>query len=157
MPEEQPLPEPPPIEVEEPPLEVGEPAADAYADPLAGLTADEEPAPAMPTWDEILRDCQFLARAQAAMLLDGASELLAAVGEWPAGRVEALKTRLIPAIDKAQKANPNEPLSVRLGNAVLTAWRVPVASDLLTVAFLADAPVPYDAFPGVQSTLRRHA
>ena len=32
-----------------------------------------------------------------------------------------------------------------------------VASDRLTVAFLAESPVPYDAFPGVQSALRRKA
>jgi hypothetical protein len=139
------------------------PAPEAEAEPELELVADlesamaEEPPlpPAPPTWTEILQDCLFLARAGGALLINVQGQIAASCGDWPPPGVEAISARLVPAMDKALKDAPTRSVSVPLSGKHLTAWRVPVEGGLLTVGFIADAPLKPEVRPSIDGELKR--
>ena len=112
-------------------------------------------ASAPPTWTEILQDCLFLARAGGALLINIQGQIAASCGDWPPPGVEAIAARLVPAMDKALKDAPTRSVSVPLSGKHLTAWRVPVEGGLLTVGFIAEAPLKPEVRPSIDGELKR--
>jgi hypothetical protein len=138
-----------------PPAHEPEPELELVAD-LESAMAEEPPLPpAPPTWTEILQDCLFLARAGGALLINVQGQIAASCGDWPPPGVEAIAARLVPAMDKALKDAPTRSVSVPLSGKHLTAWRVPVEGGLLTVGFIADAPLKPEVRPSVDGELKR--
>ncbi len=58
-------------------------------------------------------------------------------------------------MDKALKDAPTRSVSVPLGGLHLTAWRAPMSQGLVTVGFVADAPLRPDLRPAIDATLRK--
>jgi len=112
---------------------------------------------APPTWDEILQDCLYLARAAGALLIDGAGQVMTSCGDWPAPGVESIANRLVPAMEKALLTAPTRSVSVPIGKQHLTAWRVPMGDNLLTVGFVADAPLKAEVRPAIDAEVKRGA
>jgi hypothetical protein len=138
-----------------PPAHEAEPELELVAD-LESAMAEEPPLPpAPPTWTEILQDCLFLARAGGALLINVQGQIAASCGDWPPPGVEAIAARLVPAMDKALKDAPTRSVSVPLSGKHLTAWRVPVEGGLLTVGFIADAPLKPEVRPSIDGELKR--
>jgi hypothetical protein len=138
-----------------PPAHEAEPELELVAD-LESAMAEEPPLPpAPPTWTEILQDCLFLARAGGALLINLQGQIAASCGDWPPPGVEAIAARLVPAMDKALKDAPTRSVSVPLSGKHLTAWRVPVEGGLLTVGFIADAPLKPEVRPSIDGELKR--
>jgi hypothetical protein len=133
----------------------GEPELELVADLDSAMAEEPPPPPLPPSWTEILQDCLFLARAKGALLIDLQGQIAASCGEWPAPGVEAIATRLVPAMDKALKDAPTRSVSVPLSGRHLTAWRVPVEGGLLTVAFVAEAPLKPEVRPSIDGELKR--
>ncbi len=131
-----------------------EAAAKAAAEAVPEIEPDAE-APAPASWADILQDCLYLARASGALLIDGQGEVAAYCGDWPPPGVEAIAARLVPAMDKALRAAPTRSVSVPIGNLHLTAWRVPVAETLVTVGFVAEAPLKAEVRPAIDAEVRR--
>jgi hypothetical protein len=115
---------------------------------------EETPAPP-PSWSDILQDCLFLARARGALLIDPGGKVSASCGEWPPPGVDAIGARLVPAMEKALKNAPARSVSVPLGAQHLTAWRVQLPSGVLTVAFVAEAPLKPEIRPTIDAELMR--
>ena len=131
-------------------------AAGSKPEPELELVADfEEEKPAPPSWSEILQDCLFLARGKGALLISPAGQVAASCGDWPPPGVDAIATRLVPAMEKALKNAPARSVSVPLGNQHLTAWRVPLSRGLITVGFVADAPLKPEIRPTIDAELKR--
>jgi hypothetical protein len=151
----------PPLESEldEPPLPTPparepEPELELVADLESAMAEEPPPPPAPPSWTEILQDCLFLARAQGGLLINPQGQVVASSGEWPPPGVEAIAVRLVPAMDKALKDAPTRSVSVPLSGKHLTAWRVPVEGGLLTVGFVADAPLKPEVRPSIDAELK---
>jgi hypothetical protein len=142
-------PEPPPAPLEE----VEELEEDMGPDePMAAI----ESAVAAPiTWPEIVATCLSLAEAKGALVINPEGRVVAVSGDWPAPGAEAIAARLVPAMDKALKDAPTRSVSVPLGGLHLTAWRAPMAQGLVTVGFVADAPLRPDLRPGIDATVRQ--
>ncbi len=137
-------------------LDFAEPAAGAKSEPELELVADfDEEKPAPPSWSEILQDCLFLARSRGALLISPAGQVAASCGDWPPPGVEAIAARLVPAMEKALKNAPARSVSVPLGGQHLTAWRVPLSRGLVTVGFVADAPLKPEVRPTIDAELKR--
>ncbi len=131
-------------------------AAGPKPEPELELVADfEEEKPAPPSWSEILQDCLFLARSRGALLISPAGQVAASCGEWPPPGVDAIAARLVPAMEKALKNAPARSVSVPLGGQHLTAWRVPLSRGLITVGFVADAPLKPEIRPTIDGELKR--
>jgi len=125
-------------------------------EPELELVADfEEEKPAPPSWSEILQDCLFLARSKGALLISPAGQVAASCGDWPPPGVDAIATRLVPAMEKALKNAPARSVSVPLGGQHLTAWRVPLSRGLITVGFVAEAPLKPEVRPTIDAELKR--
>ena len=137
----------------------GTDAADqAEAEPDLELVGDfEEEKPTPPSWSDILQDCLFLARAKGALLIGPEGKVSAFCGDWPPPGVEAIAVRLVPAMEKALKGAPTRSVSVPLGAQHLTAWRVPLASGLVTVGFVADGQLKPEVRPTIDAELKRGA
>jgi hypothetical protein len=152
-----PLPEPPRAVAAEPPAasieEVEEIEEDMGPDePSASIGA----AVATPmTWPEIVATCLSLAEAKGALVINPDGRVVAVSGEWPQPGAEAIAARLVPAMDKALKDAPTRSVSVPLGGLHLTAWRAPMAQGLVTVGFVADAPLKPDLRPAIDATVRK--
>jgi hypothetical protein len=142
-------------EEEEDVLELMTNAASTAVESGAELLLEPEGADEPPSWAQILQDCQFLARAQGGMLMDSKGGVIAHCGDWPTGRMDAIAARVMPAVEKIYKTQPSGPLSVRFGGPSLTAWRVPFEEDVLTVAFLSDAPLRAEVRAEIDAELRR--
>jgi hypothetical protein len=137
------------------------------AEPDLELVGDfEEDKPTPPSWSDILQDCLFLARAKGAVLISPEGKVTAFCGDWPiregektsaAERVDAIALRLVPAMDKALKGAPTRSVSVPLGAQHLTAWRVPLASGLVTVGFVAEGQLKPEVRPTIDAELKRGA
>jgi len=142
-------PEPPPAPLEE----VEELEEDMGPDePIAAI----ESAVAAPiTWPEIVATCLSLAEAKGALVINPEGRVVAVSGDWPAPGAEAIAARLVPAMDKALKDAPTRSVSVPLGGLHLTAWRAPMAQGLVTVGFVADAPLRPDLRPAIDATVRQ--
>jgi hypothetical protein len=154
-----PLPEPPrPVAAEPPPApapaeEVEEIEEDLEPhEPIASLEA----AVAAPiTWPEVVAGCLALAEAKGALVINPAGRVVAVAGDWPAPGAEAIAARLVPAMDKALKDAPTRSVSVPLGGLHLTAWRAPLAQGLVTVGFVADAPLRPDLRPAIDAAVKK--
>ncbi len=163
-----------PEEVAEPgDLEAGEEvASDDYATPAppeyppAPSPFDDNPAieseelfdlPPTPSWDEVAENCLTIAGARGAMLVDPQGIVLASHGSWPEPGPEAIAKKLVAMMEKTLKDAPTRSVSAPVGNMHLTAWRVPLAEGLLTVAFLGDTPLRPDARTPVDAEILRGA
>ncbi len=145
-----------PAPSEPPELDFPEAAAAPRSEPELELVADfEEEKPAPPSWSEILQDCLFLARSRGALLISPAGQVAASCGEWPPPGVDAIAARLVPAMEKALKNAPARSVSVPLGGQHLTAWRVPLSRGLVTVGFVAEAPLKPEVRPTIDAELKR--
>jgi hypothetical protein len=131
-----------------------EAAARAAAEAVPDVEAEVEAEPP-PTWADILQDCLYLARASGALLIDAQGEVAASSGEWPAPGVEHIAARLVPAMDKALKQAPHRSVSVPIGNLHLTAWRVHGSDTMVTVGFVAEAPLKAEVRPAIDAEVRR--
>jgi hypothetical protein len=154
------LPEPPHPIAAEPPLAPAEEPEEVQEieedmgpeEPMASIEA----AVAAPlTWPEIIASCLSLAEAKGALVINPDGRVVAVSGEWPAPGAEAIAARLVPAMDKALKDAPTRSVSVPLGGLHLTAWRAPMAQGLVTVGFVADAPLRPDLRPAIDATVRK--
>jgi hypothetical protein len=107
------------------------------------------------TWQEIVAACLSLAEAKGALLINPEGHVVAVSGDWPSPGAESIAARLVPAMDKALKDAPTRSVSVPLGGLHLTAWRAPMSQGLVTVGFVADAPLRPDLRPAIDATLRK--
>jgi hypothetical protein len=130
-----------------------EAAARAAAESIPDVEAVVEEAPR--SWGEILQDCLYLARGSGALLIDSRGEVAAWTGEWPAPGVEHIASRLVPAMDKALKQAPNRSVSVPIGSLHLTAWRVHGNDTMVTVGFVAEAPLKAEVRPAIDAEVKR--
>ncbi len=129
-----------------------EAAARAAADAVPEVEPEAAPAP---SWADLLLDCLYLARASAALLIDGQGQVLASCGQWPPPGPETIGAKLVPAMDKALRTAPNRSVSVPIGALHLTAWRVEVAESTVTVGFVAEAPLKAEVRPAIDAEVRR--
>jgi len=134
-----------------------EAAAAEIAEPEVEAVPEIEGDASPPTWAEILQDCLYLARATGALLIDGQGQVVASGGDWPAPGVESIAARLVPAMDKALRTAPTRSVSVPIGTQHLTAWRVPVGESLMTIGFVADAPLKAEVRPAIDAEVKRGA
>jgi len=116
--------------------------------------ADSEAAVPL-TWSEIVSSCQALAEGKGALLISPDGRVVAVSGDWPPPGAEAIAARLVPAMDKALKDAPTRSVSVPLGGLHLTAWRAPMTGGLMTIGFVADAPLRPDLRPAIDATLKK--
>jgi hypothetical protein len=123
----------------------------------ARAPGNEVMAPAPPSWDEIVEGCIALARADAAMLIDPAGQVFAARGDWPAPGPETIATKLVSTMERALKDAPTRSISAPLSGRHLTAWRVPLAEGLVTVAFIGETPVRSETRPVIDTEIHRGA
>jgi len=148
-----------------PPWAFAPPEAAPVADPLGALVAfaradgtTEEPGlPEPPEWSEILADCRVLASAQGVLLLDCKGGLLESSGDWPVAGVRAVAAKLQPIIEKKDREVPGGPVPLRLGDRVLTAWRLTLGPDRVTVAVLGSQPLAEEVRSGVERQLLRRS
>jgi hypothetical protein len=119
----------------------------------AEAEADVETVPL--TWPEIVGSCLALAEGKGALLINPEGRVIAVSGDWPPPGADAIAARLVPAMDKALKDAPTRSVSVPLGGLHLTAWRAPMASGLMTIGFVADAPLRPDLRPAIDATLKQ--
>jgi hypothetical protein len=154
-----PLPAPRPVAVAPPPVPVEE--VEDVQEIEEDLGPDDsgasiEAAVAAPlSWSEIVAACLSLAEAKGALLIDPEGHVVAVSGDWPSPGAESIAARLVPAMDKALKDAPTRSVSVPLGGLHLTAWRAPMSQGLVTVGFVADAPLRPDLRPAIDATLRK--
>jgi hypothetical protein len=143
------VPEPPPASVEE----VEEIEEDMGPDePDASIGAGVA---APMTWPEVVATCLSLAEAKGALVINPDGHVVAVSGEWPSPGAEAIAARLVPAMDKALKDAPTRSVSVPLGGLHLTAWRAPMGQGLVTVGFVADAPLRPDLRPAIDAAVKK--
>src|SRR5262249_22607096 len=107
------------------------------------------------TWDVILQDCLYLARAAGALLIDSAGQVMTSCGDWPSPGVESIANRLVPAMEKALLTAPTRSVSVPIGKQHLTAWRVPMPDGLITIGFVAEAPLKAEVRPAIDAEVKR--
>ena len=136
-------------------IEFDEPEGGKGVPELELVTDFDEEKPTTPSWADILQDCLFLARAKGALLIGTEGTVTASCGDWPPPGVDAIGARLVPAMEKALKNAPGRSVSVPLGVLHLTAWRVPLPSGVVTVGFVADAPLKAEVRPTIDAELRR--
>ena len=113
--------------------------------------------PPTPSWDEVVENCLMIAHARGAMLIDPAGHVLASNGFWPEPGPEPIATKLVTMMEKTLKDAPTRSVSAPVGAMHLTAWRVPLAEGLITVAFLADAPLRAEVRTPVDAEILRGA
>lgn len=169
---EAPAPPPPRLSVAPPPLPTPRPVAVAPppapaeevedVEEIEEETDTDEPSASIEaavagplTWQEIVAACLSLAEAKGALLINPAGHVVAVSGDWPSPGAESIAARLVPAMDKALKDAPTRSVSVPLGGLHLTAWRAPMSQGLVTVGFVADAPLRPDLRPAIDGTLRK--
>jgi hypothetical protein len=142
-------PEPPPAPLEE----VEELEEDMGPD--EPMTSIESAVAAPITWPEVVATCLSLAEAKGALVINPEGRVVAVSGDWPPPGAEAIAARLVPAMDKALKDAPTRSVSVPLGGLHLTAWRAPMAQGLVTVGFVADAPLRPDLRPSIDAAVKQ--
>jgi hypothetical protein len=120
---------------------------------------EDEPreAAAPPSWDHVADACLALAQAGGALLADPAGQVFAARGDWPEPGASAIAAKLVAMMNRTLKDAPTRSISAPLHGLHLTAWRVPLDQGLVTVAFIADAPVRTEARPGIDTEIHRGA
>lgn len=133
-------------------------SVDSLLQGLGVVEGEPEPVPPPeiepPSWAEILERCQGLAGSEAAMLVTSEGDVVEACGNWPASpRTVAAKLR--PLLDKKEQTGQPASLSVRLGERLLTAWRLELGDARVTVALLAETPVAVGVRPAIEDELRQ--
>lgn len=123
----------------------------------AGREEDVVGASALPSWDDIVERCLGVSQARAAMLVDPAGQVFAAHGDWPAPGPDTIAGKLVATMNRTLKDAPTRSISAPLAGQHLTAWRVPLAEGLVTVAFLGDTPVRTEARPAIDTEIHRSA
>ena len=58
-------------------------------------------------------------------------------------------------MDKALKQAPHRSVSVPIGNLHLTAWRVHGSDTMVTVGFVAEAPLKAEVRPAIDTEVKR--
>jgi hypothetical protein len=114
-----------------------------------------EPPP--PSWDDVIEACFQLSDASGAMLIDPAGQVFAARGEWPDPGAEAIAAKLVPMLDRTLRDAPTRSVSAPVAGRHLTAWRVPLAEGLVTVAFVGQAPLRAEIRPVIDEQIHRGA
>jgi hypothetical protein len=143
-----------------------EPAAPAY--PPKASPFDENPSlesmseelfdlPPTPSWNEVVENCLMIAHARGAMLIDHTGQVPASNGFWPEPGPEPIATKLVAMMEKTLKDAPTRSVSAPVGSMHLTAWRVPLAEGMITVAFLGDTPLRAEARTPVDAEILRGA
>ena len=111
-------------------------------------TSEEESVDALDT-------CVRISSAQGAMLIDAQGRVFSSRGDWPEPGAEAVAAKLVPAMNRALTGSPTRSVSVPVGGLHLTAWRVPTSAGLITIAFVAEAPLRSDVRPAIDEEVRR--
>lgn len=114
-------------------------------------------APPPPSWDEVIEACFEVSQASGAMLIDPAGQVFAARGEWPDPGAEAIAAKLVPMLDRTLKDAPTRSVSAPVAGRHLTAWRVPLAEGLVTVAFVGHTPLHAELRPVIDDQIHRGA
>jgi hypothetical protein len=110
-----------------------------------------------PSWDDVIEACFEVSQASGAMLIDPAGQVFAARGEWPDPGAEAIAAKLVPMLDRTLRDAPTRSVSAPVAGRHLTAWRVPLAEGLVTVAFVGHAPLRAELRPAIDEQIRRGA
>jgi hypothetical protein len=112
---------------------------------------------APPSWDVVASNCLELAQARGALLADPSGQVFAARGDWPEPGANAIAAKLVSMMNRTLKDAPTRSISAPLHGMHLTAWRVPLDLGLVTVAFIAEAPVRTEARPAIDTEIHRSA
>jgi hypothetical protein len=144
-------------EVREPAVEAPSPFDDDLPEPLETAPEDLFAEPPPPSWDDVIEACFELSQAGGAMLVDPAGQVFAARGDWPDPGAEAIAAKLVPMLDRTLKNEPTRSVSAPVAGRHLTAWRVPLAEGLVTVAFVGQAPLRADLRPAIDEQIHRGA
>jgi hypothetical protein len=143
------------------PFDAEPPPADASPfdpDDLVGeppAVEEPPPPPALPEWPEVLAQCLKIATtAKGALVAGRDGHLVAGTGQWPA-KPDVIAGKLVPLIQKAGRSATQEPLAIKLGPNTLSSWQFEEEGELLTAAFISDAPLPAGVWPGLKVLLRR--
>lgn len=123
--------------------------------PEAGPEDLVDAAPPPPSWDQIIHSCLAQSQARGAMLVDPTGQVFAFEGEWPRPGAEAIAAKLVAMLDRTLRDAPTRSVSAPLAGLHLTAWRVPLAEGLVTVAFIADAPLRAELRPAIDAEIGR--
>jgi hypothetical protein len=113
--------------------------------------------PPTPSWHEVVENCLTIAGARGTMLIDPQGLVLASHGFWPEPGPEPIAKKLVAMMEKTLKDAPTRSVSAPVGAMHLTAWRVPLAEGLITVAFLGDTPLRPEARTPVDAEILRGA
>jgi len=119
--------------------------------------ADLFTTPPPPSWDDVIETCFDLSMSTGAMLIDPAGQVFAARGDWPDPGAEAIAAKLVAMLDRTLRDAPTRSVSAPVAGRHLTAWRVPLAEGLVTVAFVGDAPLRAELRPVIDEQILRGA
>jgi hypothetical protein len=144
-------------EVRQPAVEEPSPFDDDLPEPPETAPEDLFAEPAPPSWDDVIEACFELSQASGAMLVDPAGQVFAARGDWPDPGAEAIAAKLVPMLDRTLKDAPTRSVSAPVAGRHLTAWRVPLAEGLVTVAFVGQSPLRADLRPAIDEQIHRGA
>jgi len=137
------------------------PAPDALApDPSpfdAAGDAEADDATPAPSWGDVVDACRGLAQASGALVADPSGRVFAVRGDWPEPGPDAIAAKLVAMMNRTLKDAPTRSISAPLMGMHLTAWRVPLEQGLVTVAFVAEAPVRTEVRPAIDTEIHRGA
>jgi hypothetical protein len=108
-----------------------------------------------PSWDDLADSCMAAAQAHGAMIVDPTGQVVTARGQWPEPGPEAIGRRLVAMMEKTLGDAPTRSVSAPLAGEHLTAWRVPVAEDFVTVVFMAEATLDTEVRHAVDEEIHR--
>jgi hypothetical protein len=106
-------------------------------------------------WDTVVDACRDIAQASGALLADPLGEVFAVCGDWPEPGPGAIAGKLVAMMNRTLRDAPTRSISAPLMGKHLTAWRVPLEQGLVTVAFVADAPVRAESRPAIDTEIHR--
>ncbi len=123
--------------------------------PIESVSEELFDAPLPPSWGDIVESCMAIAHARGAMLVDASAQVFATRGRWPEPGADAIASKLVAMMEKALKDAPTRSVSAPLGGLHLTAWRVPLGPELITAAFIADAPLRAEVRAPIDAEIHR--
>jgi hypothetical protein len=101
--------------------------------------------------------CRGLAQASGALVADPSGQVFAVRGDWPEPGPDAIAAKLVAMMNRTLRDAPTRSISAPLMGMHLTAWRVPLEQGLVTVAFVAEAPVRTEVRPAIDTEIHRGA
>jgi hypothetical protein len=140
---------------EAPPFEAGPDALASGPSPFDVETGEVDEATPAPSWGDVVDACQGLAQARGALVADPSGQVFAVRGDWPEPGPDAIAAKLVAMMNRTLKDAPTRSISAPLMGMHLTAWRVPLEQGLVTVAFVAEAPVRTEARPAIDTEIHR--